>query len=577
MLSAGTIIRWRETRFVAVLYVFLCCSHFADADMSTSPPPGAGRAAVTYYVSPAGNDSKLGTSPAEAWRSLSKVASSVFHPGDAVLFEGGKQFAGCLFLSPGVMRGSHEAPVIIGSYGKGQFTLKADCGRGGKAAIDISGVSDLVIQDFILSGNSGNAPYGIWIHNPSSEIAKNITIQRGDISGFYTKAENENGAEIFVTGYPGAGLDGVKLIDNVLHGASGPMSPDNNGIYGFGHGKNITNVLYQGNIIYDIGGKAGGVNGAEGNGIIANGVNGGIIQYNLAYNLGANVDTCGGPTGLWAYNSSHITIQFNEVYNVKPTEFRKGCDWDGFDLDGYVTDSVIQYNYAHDNWGAGLALYIDGEWARNTVRYNVAINNAASTGATYFGNIVIANGEDAPDLRIYNNTLISNGPENTTAGISIQGNPRGAIIANNLIVSLNSGNFFYTGSVNPEVKIQSNNYYAINKSVFRWVDRDYLNLDSWRAATGHETIDGKNSALMIDPEFDYSGRKQTCAGYKRACPAVALKVAPKLFGAGADLSRSPYRLDVGDQDYAGNKIPNGAEGTGYNIGAYGGLPLPTKN
>jgi hypothetical protein len=537
----------------------------------TVTPQGKG---ITYYVSPEGSDANSGTSTTAAWRTLAQIARSTFHAGDSILFEGGKQFTGCLEISRQIARGTARKPVTIGAYGQGKFKLKADCANGRKAAIDVVGASGITIQDCVLSGDSGRTPYGIWIHNPFAEVAKNITVQRCDISGFYTTADKEMGAEIFVTGHPGGGLDGVNIIDNVLHGADGPTSPDNNGLYGYGRNKNVRNILYQGNVIYDIGGKPGGFNGGEGNGMIANGVTNGVIQHNVAFNLGANVDTCGGPTGLWAYNASHITIQFNEVYNVKPKKFRKGCDWDGFDLDGHVTDSVIQYNYAHDNWGAGLAVYIEGEWARNTIRYNVAINNATSWGASYFGNVVIANGGEGTDLRIYNNTLISEGPPNTNAGVSIQGNPKGAIIANNLIVALNGANYYNTGNEPPDVRILSNSYYLSKNFAIRWKGKNYYDLDTWRAATGSETIDGKSSAFVQDPGLDYRGLGQICQGYKSSCPAIALQISRKFIGAGLDLTKSPYRLDIGNRDYSGNKIPNAGGGSGYNVGAFGGMAPP---
>ncbi|CCB66018.1 MULTISPECIES: right-handed parallel beta-helix repeat-containing protein [unclassified Hyphomicrobium] len=548
---------------VLVVCLQLCCAVVAKAQ--SSEPSGTG---TTYYVSPTGDDLNSGTAPNAPWRSLGRIQQSVYNAGDSILLEGGKTFVGCLQISRGMLRGTAERPVTIGAYGHGKFQIKSNCAGRLVAAIDIVGASGVVVQDCTLRGNGGKTPFGVWIQNPyDNDAARNITVRRCDISGFFTTSPGQNGAEIFVTGHPGAGLDGVNVIDNVLHGSDGPTSPDNNGLYGFGRDKNVRNILYQGNVIYDIGGRPGGTNGADGNGMIANGVTGGLIQNNIAYNLGANVDTCGGPSGFWAYSSSHIVIQFNEVYNAKPSKFVKGCDWDGFDLDGYVTDSVLQYNYAHDNWGAGFAAYIDGEWGRNIIRYNVAVNNATSWGASYFGNIVIARGADSPQLSIYNNTLISNGPSNTTAGISIQGNPKGAIIANNLIIALNGANYINTGSELPEVQILSNSYYLTDQFAIRWRDRNYTNLDTWRQATGNETLDGKSTAFTDDPQLDTTALGEICGGYKRSCPRAALHVSQKLMGRAIDLTKPPFNLDVGSRDYVGNKIPQSGSGTGYGIGA----------
>jgi len=75
-------------------------NHPGDAETSlqnaTSPvnhSPGQ----TTYYVdSTAENDTARGTSPDKAWRSLEPVNSTVFGPGDRILFKAGSRFSGQL-------------------------------------------------------------------------------------------------------------------------------------------------------------------------------------------------------------------------------------------------------------------------------------------------------------------------------------------------------------------------------------------------------------------------------------------------------------------------------------------------
>lgn len=104
-----------------------------------------GEGGTIYYVSPSGNDSNDGTSPATAWRSLDKVNSggitneymrdnpgfpefqwasehpdqvAHFNPGDVVLFERGGEWRGVLRTAPGVTYsayGSGSKPRILGS------------------------------------------------------------------------------------------------------------------------------------------------------------------------------------------------------------------------------------------------------------------------------------------------------------------------------------------------------------------------------------------------------------------------------------------------------------------------------
>lgn len=49
--------------------------------------------AKTFFVSPAGDDSASGASPAEAWRTLRRANDQVLQPGDRLLLEGGKTFS----------------------------------------------------------------------------------------------------------------------------------------------------------------------------------------------------------------------------------------------------------------------------------------------------------------------------------------------------------------------------------------------------------------------------------------------------------------------------------------------------
>ena len=52
----------------------------------------------TYFVSPDGNDAADGLSVATAWKSLEKVNSVEFQPGDKILFESGKTWYGQLYM-----------------------------------------------------------------------------------------------------------------------------------------------------------------------------------------------------------------------------------------------------------------------------------------------------------------------------------------------------------------------------------------------------------------------------------------------------------------------------------------------
>src|SRR2546430_1317255 len=76
----------------------------------------------TYYVSPSGSDGHSGKSATSAWRSINRVNSQTLHAGDHVLFQGGKDFSGSLYV-PSKEGGTASNQVVFSSYGSGRATL----------------------------------------------------------------------------------------------------------------------------------------------------------------------------------------------------------------------------------------------------------------------------------------------------------------------------------------------------------------------------------------------------------------------------------------------------------------------
>ncbi len=72
-----------------------------------------------YYVSNSGDDRNPGTTPAEAWRTVSKVNGFEFSPGDIVRFEGGGVWREQLVPHSG----SEEGHITYTSYGDGSKPL----------------------------------------------------------------------------------------------------------------------------------------------------------------------------------------------------------------------------------------------------------------------------------------------------------------------------------------------------------------------------------------------------------------------------------------------------------------------
>lgn len=543
------------------------------ATISTATP-GNG---TVYYVSPTGSDSNNGTSTSTPWRTIAKVNASKFKAGDSVFFQGGYAFAGCpaFSTSTNVTSSSNRTPITVASYGNGRATLLSNCpgvnsdSSGPKSALfTIDGVSGFVLDNLILSGNGNNTQFGVLIQNSNAPVtADTITVQNTDISDFTTTKPNDYSAEIFIVGLSMTGacgsINNVQILNNTLHGARGVTSADDNGVTGYSCA-NLTNVHYSGNVIYNIGGRANVAGGVSGNGIVANGVTGGIMEYNVAHDLGANANNCGGPAGLWAYQSDRVIIQFNEAYNIRPTGTVSSgaCDWDGFDLDSNVTNSIVQYNYSHDNFGGGIitcAACTSGAWGPNTIRYNITQNNDGQ-GNGYMGEIVVSSKTSGQFVvNVYNNTSYN---KNGAALLDFnQGTFASGVIANNIFIQAGQDKYgqamlIQTNHQDPTwAKMAGNVYYVVGTGTPRFATdtKNYSTFASYQSETGWDT-----ESKFEDPRMTNAGGGAVCGVTSPgplSCPSAYVPTASSpVLGAGVDLAASPYNLSIGTQDYYSNPV-----------------------
>lgn len=123
--------------------------------------------AVTYYVSPAGDDSRAGTSPDAAWRTLAKVNNTELQPGDSVLLEGGRTFAGPLVPWGS---GAAAAPVTFGSYGQGRATIASASNN----IVFLHGAGWVTIQNLRLTADG--ADMHVIVSDPKTS-STHVTIQ----------------------------------------------------------------------------------------------------------------------------------------------------------------------------------------------------------------------------------------------------------------------------------------------------------------------------------------------------------------------------------------------------------------
>lgn len=139
--------------------------------------------ATTYYVSAAGNDANNGTSTATPWKTLAKVSSTVFSPGDMILFNSGDTFVGQLVISSS---GSAGNPIVYGKYGSGnnpwlaaQGATQATVYLLNKEYIEIK---DMKITNLLVGNNinssSGARLLGLHIINQDGGTKNHIYLQK---------------------------------------------------------------------------------------------------------------------------------------------------------------------------------------------------------------------------------------------------------------------------------------------------------------------------------------------------------------------------------------------------------------
>jgi hypothetical protein len=351
--------------------------------------------AITFYIdSQLGNDSNPGTHNLP-FQTIEKVNSLKLQPGDTILFAGGQTFAGNLRLTN--LAGTQEQPVLIGTFGSGWATLEG----GSEIAIQVTGCSWLQIKNLVLSGNgrlSNNRGSGLELRN-----TQNCLIDSIEARGFFWSG-------IKAVGGKNLRITHVYAHDNGFAGINVESDGQNaGGLEGSGQ-KTFRNLYIAHCVAENNPGCPEVKENHSGNGILIGGVTNGMIEYCEAMKNGWDMPRDGnGPVGIWAYQSDSITIQ--HCYSHDNQTSQNGKDGGGFDFDGGVTNSIMQFNFSANNEGAGYGLfqyYGASVWKNNIIRNNISYNDGRKNGQAGFL-MWIANGspEIMSDCEIYENTVVN--------------------------------------------------------------------------------------------------------------------------------------------------------------------------
>jgi hypothetical protein len=445
---------------------------------------------------------------------------------------------------PRLARGAHldrlvgpggRARINGGFRGNGLFVYNT-------AGIEVSGIN--------FSGPAaGGRGRGILLYNdlPGDQLLDYVRID--DVSAL----RHEIGIEIG-GGRGGSGFQGVHITNTeVYHNRDA-------GLATYAAQRNVhTKLLIQNVRAFSNSGipfEPGTVpERVSGSGILLGGVNYATVERSEAFNNGYLGD---GGVGIWTYNSNKVLFQFNESYANRTAG---GRDGDGFDFDQNVSNSVMQYNYAHDNDGAGFLLatyHLNNLHTNTTVRYNVSQNDARKVGMGAihaFGRVtnshwhnntirIDPNGVSYPyAVQIFNGTIENHHASN----IAVRNN---AIHTSGGVPAVSVTREQLDGA--NDLRFEGNNYFAADGELrLEWDNRAYDALDDWRGATGQERLGGDDTGSAFDPRH-----RRPNGG-----PAIAYRLwsDSPLIGRALNLP-ALFGVETGGRDFLGNPIdPDSAE------------------
>ena len=419
---------------------------------------------TNYYISNTGNDKNDGKSPSTAWQTLAKEGKAVLVAGDQLLLAGGQSFDGSLQFEN--LKGTANAPITIGTFGKGNATINSDK----NLAVKLHQCSNIIIKNLTLKGCgrlNGNTANGL-----SLVQCTDCKVEYIDASGYIWSGINIascNNTQIshcsaHDNGFSGISTEGRKTMSRNI--VIDHCTADNN------PGSPIIKTNH------------------SGNGILIGGVTNCLVEYCEASNNGWDMPRPGnGPVGIWAYSADSVVIQYCIAHHNKTSA--TGKDGGGFDLDGGVTNSILQYNYSYLNEGAGYGLfqYLDAaDWRHNIMRYNISVDDGSKNGkcGILFWSDKDNKVNNMSDVWVYNNTIINSFGHAVNYQDST---PTNCHLINNIFVS----KLAPIGSNYSQSSYSNNLYWMYETGKFQ-VD-SYTSLEDWSKATGQE----RNSGKVTDP------------------------------------------------------------------------------
>jgi len=345
----------------------------------------------TYYAdSQNGSDTNDGLSATSPWRTLDKINSGEFGPGDRILLRSGSRWTG--FLAPGGS-GADRKPIIVDKYGRGP---KPQIDAQGKwlSTVSLHNIQEIEVRNLDVANRSLDRQpklTGVEIGLQDFGEGRHIVLDSLDIHDVFGSNVKDDGGGAGINCWCGGDktrsrFDGLTIENCTL------ARTDRNGITMGGNWSRdkwypSLHVIIRGNSLQDIGGD----------GIVPLACDGALVEHNVMHGGRMRCDDYA--AGIWPWSCDNTLVQYNEVSGMHGTK-----DGEGYDCDYNCQGTIFQYNYSHDNDGGFMLICNDGgqhlPWnignIGSIIRYNVSVNDALHTFAI---------SGPCKDTQIYNNTF----------------------------------------------------------------------------------------------------------------------------------------------------------------------------
>ena len=499
----------------------------------------------TYYVDAAAELGNNGLSPESALKTLAEVNSLKLEPGDQVLFKRDCKWNGGLVIQTS---GTAEAPISFDVYGEGENVPVLDGNGAVTATITGVDVSYITIQNLEIMNKGDESTYlrGIFINALNQNVVGikilnnyvhdvDSSYQWASARGFYSVGSAyqdyhwQGGIIVRAGGY--AVPDGKVILNDILVEGNRVEEVAVDGIVVGSITKRwekSTNIVIRDNYVKH----------AAGDGILLFSAYGGLIEGNICEKNGWAGELEMGKhnfVGIFIIYCTKTTIQYNEVFEQCPNV----DDGQAIDADDTCVDTLVQYNYSHDNYNGFLLLFNMDNNGHAVVRYNISQNDG--------GPFITFSCKDSSypmvaTAEVYNNTCFTN--KQLTEMIEITPNADMRKAENKrLVLEIENNIFCNKGTDNLSV-LNNDTYYS------------YMTFSNncWFGFSDRTLPKSEPNQIVSNPMLSYPG--SGTLGFDTAFGYKLLKNSPCL-------NKGKEIYNDGGLDFYGNKVADT-----MNVGAY---------